>query len=145
MNKKEYTEIVKRITPKEKLLENAINAFLMGGTLGFLAEGLKMLIVYFFHTPVIVAISWVLIIYIFLASLFTALGFMDNFVAKFKCGLIIPITGFSHSVTSACMDYKKDGFITGMGANIFKLAGCVLLYGVVAAFIMAIIKVIIYV
>ena len=65
-------------------------------------------------------------------------------VEKFKCGIIIPITGFAHSITSSAIDSKKDGMITGIGASTFKLAGSVLLYGIVSAFILAIIKVVFY-
>lgn len=145
MNKKEYLSLVKKLTPKEKRMENAINAFLMGGTLGFIGEGLKMLIIHFFHLTIKDATIWVLIIYIFIASLFTGLGFLDKLVMKFKAGLIVPITGFAHSVTSSALDYKHDGLITGLGGYLFKLAGCVLLYGMIAAFFFAILKVIIYV
>ncbi len=145
MDKKKYAEIVKRLTPKERRLENAINAFLMGGILGFVAEVIKLLIVTSADLPIKTAVSWVILLFVLASSVATALGFMDDFVETFKAGLIIPITGFAHSITSAVMDYKKDGFITGMGSNVFKLAGSVLLYGIVAAFIMAILKVIIYV
>ena len=78
------------------------------------------------------------------SCLFTALGFFDNWVAKAKAGLILPTTGFAHSVTSAAFDYKRDGFITGIGANVFKLAGSVILYGILSAFVFAIIGVILY-
>ena len=86
-----------------------------------------------------------LLIFIFLATLFTSLGFMDSLVSKFKSGLIIPITGFAHSITSSILDYRKDGFVTGIGSNVFKLAGSVLLSGILFAFIMAIVKLILYV
>lgn len=144
MNKKEYLELVDELTPKEKRLPNSLNAFLMGGILGFVADAMKMLLVSLFSITIKEAIGWVLLFYIFLASLFTSLGFMDDFVQKFKSGLLIPITGFAHSITSAIMDYKKDGLITGIGSNVFKLAGCVLLYGIFFAFVMAIVKVILY-
>ena len=85
-----------------------------------------------------------IIILIFVASLSTALGFFDKLVTKFKCGLLIPITGFAHSITSAALDYKKEGMITGLGANFFKLAGSVLLYGIISAFFLSILGVIIY-
>lgn len=103
-----------------------------------------MILVNLFSITITEAIGWILLIYIFLASLFTALGFMDDLAQKYKSGLLIPITGFAHSITSSIMDYKKDGLITGVGSNVFKLAGCVLLYGIFFAFVMAIIKVILY-
>ena len=77
---------------------------------------------------------------IFLASLFTALGFFDKLVNFARCGLIIPISGFAHSMTSAAIEFKREGFVTGLGANIFKLAGTVILYGIVSAYILGIIR-----
>ena len=69
--------------------------------------------------------------------------FFDNWVTTCKCGLIIPTTGFAHSVSSSALDYKKDGLITGLGSNFFKLAGSVILYGIISSFILVIVKVII--
>lgn len=77
---------------------------------------------------------------IFVASLFTALGFFDKMVNFARCGLIIPITGFAHSMTSAGLEYKKEGLIYGIGSNIFKLAGSVILYGVVSAWFFGMIR-----
>ena len=144
MSKDEYLKLVKELTPKERRLTNSINTFLVGGTLGFLGEAIKMILVSQFQIPTKEAVNWVLVIFIFFASLFTALGFMDKLVGKFKAGLLVPITGFAHSITSAAMDYKTDGPIFGLGSNFFKLSGCVIIYGVLSAFIMAIIKVMIY-
>ena len=74
-------------------------------------------------------------------SLITAFGKADNLFVKFKCGLIIPITGFAHSIASSIIDYKKEGLIN-IGSNTFKLAGSVILYGIVSAIILTIIKVV---
>ena len=79
-----------------------------------------------------------------LASLFTALGFFDKLVNWARCGLIIPITGFAHSMTSAAIEFKREGYVTGLGANIFKLAGTVILYGIVSAYIFGIIRYLIF-
>ena len=81
-----------------------------------------------------------IVVFIFLASLFTALGFFDNLVSYFRCGLIIPITGFAHSMTSSSLDYKNEGPIYGIGSNMFKLAGSVIIYGVVAAWFFGMIR-----
>jgi stage V sporulation protein AC len=78
---------------------------------------------------------------IMLSSLITTLGFGDNLFQTFKCGLIIPITGFAHSISSSILDYKREGLIN-IGSNAFKLAGSVLLYGIVSAIILTMIKVI---
>ena len=84
------------------------------------------------------------IILIVFASFLTAIGKFDKYVEKFKCGLIIPTTGFAHSVQSASLDYKKEGLITGVGTNFFKLAGSVIVYGIVVSFFLSIIKVILW-
>ena len=84
--------------------------------------------------------SLMVVTFIFLASLFTALGFFDKLVNKFKCGLLIPITGFAHSMTSAFMDYRKEGFVYGFGSNAFKLAGTVIVYGVLSAWIFGMVR-----
>ena len=77
---------------------------------------------------------------IFFATLFTALGFFDKWVTFAKCGLIIPITGFAHSMASAGIEYKKDGPIYGLGSNLFKLSGSVILYGIVSAWAFGLIR-----
>ena len=79
--------------------------------------------------------------FIVFASLCTALGFFDKWVTKFKCGLLIPITGFAHSLTSAAIEYKNEGLILGIGSNIFKLAGSVILYGIVSVYIFGLLRV----
>lgn len=144
MNKDEYKKIVNRLTPKENKSKNAIVAFFVGGMVGALAELISTIIVHCFATSKAEALLWTCLIVIFVACLFTALGFFDNWVTKAKAGLILPTTGFAHSVTSAALDYKRDGFITGIGANFFKLAGSVILYGIISAFFFAILGVIIY-
>lgn len=140
MNKKRYQEIVEEMTPKENKILNMFIAFSIGGLIGILSNFiyLKMLIYY----PEDLAISFTLLILIITVAFFTALGYADNFFSKLKCGLIIPITGFAHSVASSIIDYKKEGFLN-MGSNTFKLAGSVLLYGIVFAIILTMIKVII--
>ena len=130
MNKEDYKKLVKKHEPKENKIENVITAFLIGGLVGFMAEGITVLIMNFFALSRIEAGSWTCLIIIFAASLFTALGFFDNWMSKAKAGLLIPTTGFAHSVSSSALDYKKEGLITGLGSNFFKLAGSVILYGI---------------
>lgn len=143
MNKDEYQKLVKKHEPKEERLQNVIYAFLIGGMVGFLAEGITVLIMGMFNLARIDASVWTCLVLIFSASLMTALGFFDNWMAKVKAGLLLPTTGFAHSVSSAALDYKKEGLITGLGSNFFKLAGSVVLYGILSAFILVIVKVII--
>lgn len=144
MKKEEYQELVKRLSPKEPKLRNAIVAFIIGGTVGFIGEMIINILMESFGLSRVDSSAWLAFILILFASFMTAIGKFDNWVTKAKCGLIIPTTGFAHSVQSAAIDYKKDGYVTGVGANIFKLAGSVILYGIVSAFFLVLIKVMIY-
>ena len=144
MNKEEYKKMVKEFSPKEPKFRNAAVAFLIGGLVGFLGEIIINILMKSFGLARIDSFAWLAFILILFSTFMTAIGKFDNLVQKAKCGLIIPTTGFAHSVQSALIDYKKDGFITGMGANVFKLAGSVILYGVVSAFFLILLKVVCY-
>lgn len=140
MKQEKYEMIAKEHKAKNTKLQNAIVAFLIGGLIGMIGEGIIELLCNIFHMSRNNAGTIMIVIMIFIASLSTALGFFDKLVTKFKCGLLIPITGFAHSMTSAALDYKKEGPIYGVGANIFKLAGSVILYGIVAAWFFGMVR-----
>lgn len=140
MKQEKYEMIAKEHKANNTKLQNAIVAFLIGGLIGMIGEGIIELLCNIFHMSRNNAGTIMIVIMIFIASLSTALGFFDKLVTKFKCGLLIPITGFAHSMTSAALDYKKEGPIYGVGANIFKLAGSVILYGIVAAWFFGMIR-----
>lgn len=135
-----YKKIVDNNKAKETRFKNAMIAFFVGGFVGFLGEAIIEVLCYYFKISRNDASSYMIVILIFIASLSTAIGFFDKLVTKFKCGLIIPITGFAHSMTSATLDYKKEGPISGFGSNMFRLAGSVILYGVISAWVFGIIR-----
>lgn len=141
--KDRYNEIVKKHTPKEDRLKNAIIVFLAGGIFGALSEFLLRVYMIWLDLPRKEAGIVVIITLIIIASLLTALGIFDVLVSKLKSALIIPITGFAHSMTSAALEYRKEGLVLGIGANIFKLAGTVILYGIVSTYIFGIIRILI--
>ncbi len=137
----EYKKIVDRVTPKPKRLKNAILVFIYGGIFGSLSELLLEGYMMWFDLPrkesgILVTLSLIV-----LASFLTAIGVFDKWVMTLKSALIIPITGFAHSMTSAALDYKNEGLVLGIGANIFKLAGTVILYGIVSVYIFGLIRV----
>lgn len=144
MDKEEYQKLVDRLSPKERRIKNAFVAFLTGGLIGFIGELIVHILMESFGISKVDSYAWLSFTLILFASLITAIGKFDNWVSKAKCGLIIPTTGFAHIIQSAALDYKKDGLITGIGSNIFKLAGSVILYGIVSSFFLIILKVIIY-
>ncbi|MBO5414336.1 MAG: SpoVA/SpoVAEb family sporulation membrane protein [Bacilli bacterium] len=144
MNKEKYIALTDKHKPKENTLKNAIIAFLAGGFMGTLGQLLIDVYTYFFDVPKTMASTFMIITLIFLGCLFTCLGFFDSLVHKLKCGLIIPITGFAHAMMSAALEYRKEGLVTGIGANMFKLAGSVIVFGVVSAYTFGLIRFIIY-
>ena len=140
MNK--YNDLVLKYTPKEDRLKNAIVTFLCGGILGSLSELLLRCYKIWFDIPRKEASVMVILSLIVIASILTAFGVFDTCVSKLKSALIIPITGFAHSMTSAALEYRKEGLVLGIGANIFKLAGTVILYGIVSVYLFGIIRLI---
>lgn len=142
MKNEMYDEIVKKYTPKEDVLKNAIITFVAGGIIGALSELLLVCYSTWLNIPRKESGVLVILTLIFISSILTACGVFDVCVSKLKSALIIPITGFAHSITSAALDYRKEGLVVGIGANIFKLAGTVILYGVVSVYIFGLIRLI---
>ena len=140
--KNKYLSLVEKYTPKENRLLNSVIVFISGGLLGLLSELLSNGYKLWFNIPSKESGVLVILTLIILSSILTALGIFDVLVTKLKCALIIPITGFAHSITSAALDYKKEGLIFGIGSNIFKLAGSVILYGIVSVYTFGIIRLI---
>ena len=140
MEKTRYKELVKKHQPTETRSQNAFIAFVTGGIVGVIGQLLTEFYAGFFEISTKDASTFMLVTLIFLASLFTALGFFDKWVSKAKAGLLIPITGFAHSMTSSALDYKNEGPIYGVGSNVFKLAGSVIFYGVVSAWFFGLVR-----
>ena len=136
MKKEEYLKMVNDLTPKPNRKKNCLYAF------GAVCEIIRLILTSKFGLSSKSACMWIGLILIAGACFLTVIHKFDHLVAKYKAGLIVPTTGFAHSVQSAMLDYKKDGLVTGMGANAFKLAGTVIVYGVVSAFILVIVTVI---
>ena len=137
-----YEAIANRHKPKERRIYNAFISFVSGGLIGMLAEGIIELFCMFNYSRV-QASTFMIVIFIFIGCFLTAIGVFDKLANKFRCGILIPITGFAHSMMSSALDYKREGPIYGLGSNIFKLTGSVLLYGIVAAWFFGTIRYII--
>ena len=144
MDTKKYQEIVDRHEVKESRLKNGIIAFIVGGLMGMIGNLLVGFYSYVFDIPSKIASTYMIITLIFLGCLLTCLGFFDKMVSFARSGLLIPITGFAHSLQSAALEYKKEGLVTGIGANIFKLAGTVILFGIVSAYVFGIVRALVF-
>ncbi|MBP3635091.1 MAG: stage V sporulation protein AC [Bacilli bacterium] len=140
MNKQKYQQLTKKYAPKENKAKNMVIAFVIGGLVGLLGQFLVDLYTSFDSISKDEATSLMMVTLIFFSCLFTALGFFDRWVEKAGAGLFVPISGFAHATTSSALEYKKEGLVMGIGSNIFKLSGSVILYGVVAAYVFGIIR-----
>lgn len=140
MTNEEYKKFAKKFMPNENKLKKEIIAFFIGGLMGVIAQGLIDIYIKLFNISYDDSVCFMMITLIFFACLFTAMGFFDELVKKAGAGLFVPITGFAHSMTSSAIEYKKEGLVFGIGSNIFKLAGSVILYGTVSAFTFGLIR-----
>jgi stage V sporulation protein AC len=131
-NKKEYQKMVEELSPKSPVLKNCLCAFLVGGIicdLGQLITNVCMAN----GADKELASTLTSVILVVLASLLTGLGIYPKLGKLAGAGSIVPITGFSNSVTSPALEFKKEGFILGLGSKIFIVAGPVILYGVLTS------------
>lgn len=137
---KDYDKLVKDKVKNESKFKNAFCAFIFGGLIALFAQGVFDLYNWLFDLDNSTNITLTLITVIFIASLATGLGFFDNFARVAGAGSFIPITGFSNALTSASIEGRSEGPIYGIGSNMFKLAGSVLVYGIVASFLTNLIR-----
>ena len=135
MEAQQYNSFIKSIKPKPKALRNTINAFLCGGIIALIGQIFFDVYKYFFASLEISIISSLMITtIILLASLLTGLTVFDKIATYAGAGSFIPITGFSNALTSCALEGRSEGPIFGIGSNMFKLAGSVLVYGVCSSF-----------
>lgn len=144
MNTYNYKKIVKKHIKKNNFFHNYFIAFISGGILGALSQIMYLLLKNMFSINSFNAKAYTSLLIIFCSSLLTAMGIFDNLIVTFRSGLIIPTTGFAHSITSSAIDAKNEGLIKGIGSNFFHLAGSVILYSIVASFILILLKVMIF-
>lgn len=144
MNNEEYGKLVKKHTPKENRLKNGTIAFIIGGLIGVLGQFLVEFYASALEISTKEAGTFMIITLIFIGCLLTCFGFFDKWVNFAKAGLFIPITGFAHSMMSAALDYKKEGLVTGIGASMLKLAGSVIIFGVVSAYVFGLIRILLF-
>ena len=143
MEKERYKRIVDKYTPKEDRLKNALISFFVGGIMGLIGQALVDIYSYCFNIPTKDASVFMIVTLIFVGCLLTCFGWFDKLVNFAKCGLIVPITGFAHAMMSAALEYRREGMVTGIGANMLKLAGSVIIFGVVSAWAFGLLRILI--
>ena len=138
----EFDALVKGIEPKRPLLKNCIRAFLSGGAICTIGQILQWIFINYFGFDEKTSVSPTIVVLIFVAALLTGFGVFDHISQWAGCGTAVPITGFANSIASASMEHKSEGLVLGVAGNMFRLAGAIVVYGVISAFIVATIKII---
>ena len=138
MTEREYDKLVHDTMPKSPILKDCINAFWIGGLIcllgqlavnGYTALGLE-------KQDASTAASMSLVA---LSALLTGLSLYDNIAKYAGAGTLVPITGFANAIASPAIEFKTEGFILGVGAKMFTIAGPVIVYGTVASVVYGII------
>jgi stage V sporulation protein AC len=132
INREEYKKYAKRHAKPSPIFNDCIKAFLIGGAVCAISQGFRELYVRFLDMQVKDASALASITMAAIAIILTAIGVFDNIAKHAGAGTLVPITGFANAVASPAIDSKSEGFVLGVGAKIFTVAGPVLLYGTLA-------------
>lgn len=138
MTQRQYQKMVDKMAPKSPIWKNCLKAFLVGGLICTLGQALLELYGFFGldEEQSATAVSMTLVT---LSALLTGLSLYDNIAKHAGAGTLVPITGFANAVSSAAIEFKTEGFILGVGAKMFTIAGPVIVYGVSASVVYGII------
>ena len=138
MSRQEYKQLQKQVAPKSPSLKNCTWAFFVGGFICALGETVFQLAGKIGLSEELSRLTCCIAL-IFLSVLLTAIGVYDNIAKHAGAGTIVPITGFANAVASPAIEFKSEGFVLGVGANMFKIAGPVIVYGTIASVIYGVI------
>ena len=136
--KQKYETMANEATPKSKMFQNCLKAFLVGGLICDIGQLINNIATnYGFSKEQVMSI--VPIVLIFLGALLTGTGVYGKLAQFGGAGTVVPITGFSNAVVSPAIEFKKEGFILGVGAKMFTIAGPVLVYGIGSSVILGLV------
>jgi stage V sporulation protein AC len=136
----EYQAFQDKREVKRPIVKNCIKAFLIGGFICFIGQLITTFYIYFFNFTEQTAGSPTVATLIFITMLLTGFGVYDRIGQFAGAGTAVPVTGFGNAVIASAIEYRTEGFILGVGSNMLKLAGPVIVYGVFSAFVIALIK-----
>lgn len=139
MSPKEYKQFAKTKEPPRSILANCIKAFLIGGAICMVGQAIQEMFMYFFGMDRETASNPTVAVLILISVILTSLGVYDKLAQFAGAGSAVPVTGFANSMCSAALEHRSEGLVLGVGANMFKLAGSVVVFGTVAAFFVGIV------
>lgn len=135
--REQYNDYVKQKQPQPTLIKNLLWAFVVGGLICVVGQLIVNISASFgFNKEEASAIG--VVVMIFLGALLTGLGIYDQIGKRAGAGSIVPITGFANSIVSPAMEFKREGYVLGVAAKMFVLAGPVLVYGIATSVIIGI-------
>ncbi len=140
MEKEQYQQLEQNVTPKPPYIKNIAKAFFVGGLICTIGQAVSLFYIIFFNFAAATAGNPTVATMVFFAMLLTGLGLYKRMGQFAGAGSSVPVTGFGNAVISAAIEHRSEGLVLGVGGNLFKLAGSVVLFGVVAAFFVALIK-----
>ncbi|KAB3532782.1 stage V sporulation protein AC [Alkaliphilus pronyensis] len=138
-----YQAFAKTREPKRPVVTNAIKAFLVGGIICTFGQGLQWFFIRYFNFTEVTAGNPTVAILIIISVLLTGFGVYDHIAQWAGAGTAVPVTGFANTVASASIEHRSEGYVLGVGGNMFKLAGPVIAFGVFSGFAVALTKIII--
>lgn len=136
--KAKYDKLSEKAKPKPNYFKNIVMAFLVGGSICTIGQVILNLLIYF-GVSEYDAKQWLPIIMVFLGALLTGIGVYDKIANFAGAGTVVPITGFANAVVSPAIEFKKEGFVFGVAAKMFTIAGPVLVYGIGSSVIIGLI------
>ena len=137
---KKYEQLEKQYETKRPLLKNVVKAFFVGGFICLIGQAVTYMYIYYFNFTEQTAGNPTVATMVFFAMLLTGFGVYDRIGQFGGAGSAVPVTGFGNAVISAAIEHRTEGLVLGVGGNIFKLAGSVIVFGVFSAFVVALIK-----
>ncbi|HBT71014.1 MAG TPA: stage V sporulation protein AC [Lysinibacillus sp.] len=140
MEKEQYQQLEQYVTPKPPYLKNIAKAFFVGGLICAIGQAVSLFYIIFFNFTEATAGNPTVATMVFFAMILTGLGLYKKIGQFAGAGSAVPVTGFGNAVISAAIEHRSEGLVLGVGGNLFKLAGSVVLFGVVSAFFVALIK-----
>ncbi|PWU69026.1 stage V sporulation protein AC [Gracilibacillus dipsosauri] len=135
-----YQSQEKNAEPKRPIFKNCLKAFLIGGLICVIGQAISTFYMYYFDFTEQTVGNPTTATLIFITMLLTGFGVYDRIAQFAGAGTAVPVTGFGNAVISAAIEHRTEGFVQGVGGNMFKLAGSVILFGVFSAFLVALIK-----
>lgn len=136
----EYKKTEQAHSPPRSVGINCVKAFLIGGTICAIGQLISMFYMHYFDFTEQTAGNPTVATLIFITMLLTGFGMYDKLGQFAGAGTAVPVTGFGNAVIASAIEHRTEGFVNGVGTNMFKLAGPIIMFGVFAAFLIALIK-----